>query len=128
MTPMQAIDTVTDKQARSVLLLLAAEHAQFRGRLIATAGVPCVKDASWKRWPMKCLPNDPCSFCRAREALRGVDESNPTDGLWDEEGYDQAVKEVLDEVCERDPDMADAIAKKYPVWARICANRNYGHT
>jgi hypothetical protein len=43
-------------------------------------------------------------------------------------GYDQAVQEVLDEVCERDPDMADAIAKKYPVWARICANRKYGHT
>jgi hypothetical protein len=76
-TPMAALNRVTDPEAREVLLRLAAEHAQFRGRLIATAGVPCVKDASWKRWPMKCLPKDPCSFCRAREALRGVEEGAP---------------------------------------------------
>ena len=28
-------------------------------------------------------------------------------------------------MCDRDPDMAEAIAKKYPVWARICANRRF---
>ncbi len=43
-------------------------------------------------------------------------------------GYAQAVQEVLDEVSERDPEMAEAIAKKYPVWGRICASRKYGHT
>lgn len=75
LSTMQAINRVTDMEARDVLLRLAAEHAQFKGRLIATAGVPCVKDASWKRHPMKCFPKDPCSFCRAREALRGVDET-----------------------------------------------------
>jgi hypothetical protein len=81
MTPMAALNRVTDPEAREVLLRLAAEHAQFRGRLTATAGVPCVKDDSWKRYPMKCLPKDPCSFCRAREALRGVDESGEDDLL-----------------------------------------------
>jgi hypothetical protein len=75
MSPMQAINRVTDPEARDVLLRLAAEHAQFKGRLVATAGVPCVKDDSWKRHPMKCFPKDPCSFCRARYALRGIDET-----------------------------------------------------
>jgi hypothetical protein len=70
MTVIEAIDLVNDPEARRVLLRLAAEHSQFSGRLAATAEVPCVKDASWKRWPMKCFPKDPCSFCRAREALR----------------------------------------------------------
>ena len=42
-------------------------------RLREMSEVPCVKHPDTRRWPMKCLPKDPCSFCRAREAVKNLE-------------------------------------------------------
>ena len=61
--------------------------------------------------------------------LAPLDLVPETSGTTDwERGYDQAVQEVLDEVCERDPDMAEAIVRKYPAWHRIISDREHGAT
>ena len=49
-------------------------------RVRSTAEVPCVRDQSWRRYQMKCFPNDPCSFCRARGALAELDAQRENDG------------------------------------------------
>jgi Lar family restriction alleviation protein len=43
----------------------ARRCTELERRLSEMAEVPCVK--KWGRHPMKCLPKDKCSFCRARE-------------------------------------------------------------
>lgn len=51
-------------RARAVIELLVE-------RLRAMSEVPCVDD--WGRHPMRCMPRDPCSFCRARATLEAVE-------------------------------------------------------
>ena len=66
---------------------------------------------------------------KADVANRGGSATSDPDEPSDfEAGYDQAIVEVLDEVCERDPDMAEAIVRKFPAWARICSHREGGAT
>ena len=39
-------------------------------RINQMAGVSCVRE--WGKTPMKCFPDDPCSFCRARAFMASV--------------------------------------------------------
>ena len=48
---------------------LVAERDRLRERVQATADVGCVNSPTGRRYPMKCYPKDPCSFCRARALL-----------------------------------------------------------
>ena len=48
---------------------LVAERDRLRERVQATADVGCVNSPAGRRYPMKCYPKDPCSFCRARALL-----------------------------------------------------------
>jgi len=51
---------------------LVAERDRLRERVQATADVGCVNSPTGRRYPMKCFPKDPCSFCRARTLLETV--------------------------------------------------------
>ena len=51
---------------------LAVVNSRLRERVLATAEVGCVNSPAGRRWPMRCLPRDPCSFCRARALLESM--------------------------------------------------------
>ena len=68
-----APDRVADSKALwAAMPAILTELERLRERVQSTAEVGCVKNESWRRWPMKCLPKDPCSFCRARVLLESM--------------------------------------------------------
>jgi len=54
------------------LVAVTAERDRLRERVQATADVGCVNSPAGRRWPMKCLPRDKCSFCRAADLLESL--------------------------------------------------------
>ncbi len=68
-----APDRVADSKALwAAMPGLLTELERLRERVQATAEVGCVNSPAGRRWPMKCLPRDPCSFCRARVLLESL--------------------------------------------------------
>jgi hypothetical protein len=68
------------EKVRALTALLDTVEAEARAgqgllleRVRATAEVGCVNSPAGRRWPMKCLLNDRCSFCRARDLLERLE-------------------------------------------------------
>lgn len=78
------------------------------------------KSGSWDWAPCKCR--------LARNLARGIRRGTPNDDdgpyptqfsyVWND-GYDQAIEELMSEVHERSPTMAIAIMNKFPTWKAI---------
>jgi hypothetical protein len=58
------LDATTHAPCHAEIERLLARVTAAEERIDQMAGVPCVRE--WGKRPMKCLPNDQCSFCRAR--------------------------------------------------------------
>jgi hypothetical protein len=63
-----------------------------------------------------------CSECVNERRLRGTRKADDPEAAWND-GYDQAVEEVLDEVRKHSPTMYSAIVNKYAAWKEIMQQR-----